>query len=258
VQVGAALCWLGRDLYRRGDAEAAGPYLEESVALLRAAGDEGGLALALFVRGVIAAEQGDPATAARLLDESRERYARVRDRPGVTYALGWLGYAALRRGDGAAAWGYLEQAAARARTEAAGDLPRWLCFLALLHRAGGDLSTAGARLEESLRLLQAMEHPADAARVLEAVAGLLTARGGVPRVERAARLFGAAAAIRTAARSFLPPADRPDHERDSRAAQDVLGGAYAPEHAAGEAMTIAEALAVALAALAGDAADAPP
>ena len=101
-----------------------------------------------------------------------------------------------------------------------------------------------------------MEHPADAARALEATAGLLIARGGAPRAERAARLFGAAEAIRTAARSLLPPADRPDHERDSRAARAVLGGAYAAAHAAGEAMATEEAIACALAALAGDAAGA--
>jgi tetratricopeptide (TPR) repeat protein len=217
------------------------------VTLLRAAGDQGGLALARFVQGVIAAEQGDHETAATLLEESRGDYALAGDRPGVTYTLGWLGYTALRRDDRAVARRYLEDAIAHARAEAAGDLPTWLSFLALLDRTEGELAAAAAHLEESLRLLQGREHPAEAARTLEAVAGLLVARGDVRGAAQAARLWGAAGAIRTGTRNGLPAGDRADYDRDTCTACAMLGeAAWAAAIAAGADLPIEQAIDYAL------------
>ena len=69
------------------------------------------------------------------------------------------------------------------------------------------------------------------------------------QAERAARLFGAAAALRAAHGIVLRPCDHALHERTLAAARGLLGGeAFAAAWAAGQALSqdgaIAEALAV--------------
>jgi hypothetical protein len=65
---------------------------------------------------------------------------------------------------------------------------------------------------------------------------------------RAARLYGAAEALREAIPAPLPPADPADHERQAAATRDTLGKkAFAAAWAAGRQMTMEQAVAYALA-----------
>jgi hypothetical protein len=66
--------------------------------------------------------------------------------------------------------------------------------------------------------------------------------------ERAARLFGAAEALREAIGTPLPPADRAEHDRSVAAVRTALGEeAFAAAWAEGRALTLEHAVAFALA-----------
>jgi hypothetical protein len=74
------------------------------------------------------------------------------------------------------------------------------------------------------------------------------AAAGTGWAERAARLLGAAAAAREATGALLPPVEQPDHDATVQAARVALGeAAFATAWAAGQALTLDEAVAEALA-----------
>lgn len=84
---------------------------------------------------------------------------------------------------------------------------------------------------------------------LDALAGLAAAQG---QAGRAARLYGAAAALHDALGWPLPPEERADHDRTVAAARAALGDeAFAAAWAEGRAMTRKQAFDYAL----GEAAD---
>src|SRR5436190_1775265 len=86
-------------------------------------------------------------------------------------------------------------------------------------------------------------------RVAPGTRWLVTGRASpMPSAEQAARLWGAAGAIRTATRA-LPLADRAAYDQDTRAARATLGeAAWAAAYAAGGALPVQQALIAALAA----------
>ncbi len=84
----------------------------------------------------------------------------------------------------------------------------------------GEASRAAALFTECLAVAQAI---ADSRRLAECLEGFgeLAAKAG--RVERAARLLGAAQALRDANGSVVEPVDRPIHVRSIAAARQALG-----------------------------------
>ena len=71
--------------------------------------------------------------------------------------------------------------------------------------------------------------------------------GGLGQPERAARLFGAAEALREAIGAPLPPSGRDDHEREVAAARAHLDEhAFVQALAEGQAMSLEQAIAYAL------------
>ncbi len=111
-------------------------------------------------------------------------------------------------------------------------------------------------LEESLRLLGELGDRRNAAYLLEAWASLAAALssaqpdgqvGARERVQRAARLFGAAGAVRTASGIPLPPVDRSRYERYLAAARaQSTEAVWNAAWAEGQAMTLEQAVAYAL------------
>jgi hypothetical protein len=80
---------------------------------------------------------------------------------------------------------------------------------------------------------------------LEGLAALAVA---LAQPERAARLFGAAEALREAMGTPLPPAERGAHDRSVAAVRATMGdAAFAVAWAAGRVMSLEEAVALALA-----------
>ena len=84
----------------------------------------------------------------------------------------------------------------------------------------GDLPRAAACSRESLLLHWEVGYKEGVAYALEHLAGVATADG---EPERAARLFGAAEALREAIGTPLPPSERTGHERDVQSVRYCLG-----------------------------------
>jgi hypothetical protein len=81
-------------------------------------------------------------------------------------------------------------------------------------------------------------------RVAESTA---TPASGLPGIAAAAKLFGAAEAVRDALGTPLPPVDQADHDRCLAAVRAALGeDAFAAARAAGHAMDLEQAVAHAL------------
>jgi non-specific serine/threonine protein kinase len=111
-------------------------------------------------------------------------------------------------------------------------------------RHQGDHDRAVTLFEESLTLHRDLGHKHGIADGLERLAGAACGQG---QWERAARLFGAAEALREAIDVPRPPADRPDLERSLVALRAGLDErALAAAWAEGRALTLEQAVAVAL------------
>jgi hypothetical protein len=109
--------------------------------------------------------------------------------------------------------------------------------------AEGDPDEAGALLAECLTLLRELKNNGTMPECLEVLAALAGARG---QGEQAARLFGAAAALRDSLASPLPPVYQAQYTRDltaARAHTDETTWAAAWE--AGYALSPDEAIAAA-------------
>jgi hypothetical protein len=86
-------------------------------------------------------------------------------------------------------------------------------------RSRGDLVRAERALHSSLAAHRDTSNHRHVANCLDELAALAAAHG---RAERAARLFGAAEALREAGRTLLPPVYRPAYLREVTAACSLL------------------------------------
>jgi predicted ATPase/DNA-binding CsgD family transcriptional regulator len=132
-----------------------------------------------------------------------------------------------------------------------------LTWLALAERRRGRAGRAAALLAEALPLVERVGDRPVAAPLLDVLAGLLL---DGDQAEAAARLLGAAHALRSAMGTPLRPCDRPWREAIVAGARAALGlGRFARAEMAGAALGLAEALAEARTLLEQHAfADAPP
>ncbi len=205
---GTSLHLLGQIAWDRGDLERAAAYLEESMARLRAVGQESMAASFLTLVGLIALEQGDLERATACCEESLTFARHTGADHAEGSALACLAHVARRRSD-----------LARAEVLGREELLIWRRLSTPLHIAGG----------------------------LEGLACTVAAAGKGARAERVARLLGAAAALRE--RVDLSPSlhDRVNTERAAAEARLNLGVAgWAAAFAAGQALTLEEAIAEAL------------
>jgi predicted ATPase len=240
-----ALLNLGDVARIQGDHERALGLLEESLALTRQLGDTGHQALALLILGAVAREQGSYGRAAAWLEESLALTRQAGNKGGSALALITLGLVARAQGDYGRAQALSSEGLALTRQ--LGD--RWgsayaLLSLGMLTRERGDYERATSLYAESLMLFQTLGEKGGLIGCLEGVAGVLGLQG---QPARAARLLGAAAALRRALGAPLPPADRASHDRTVAAVRRALGeDAWATAWAAGQACTLEQAIATAL------------
>ncbi|HEX9440857.1 MAG TPA: hypothetical protein VF909_14320, partial [Roseiflexaceae bacterium] len=116
--------------------------------------------------------------------------------------------------------------------------------LGALVNAQGDAARATALLREALVLQQSHAGKGSIASSLERFAGIAAGQG---QPDRAARLLGAAEALRKAIGAPLPPVERPDYERTVAAARAQLDAAtFATAWAEGQALTLEQVIAEAL------------
>jgi tetratricopeptide (TPR) repeat protein len=232
---------LGGVLGLLGDHTAAVAHLEAGLHGFRQIGDVRGMGIALIQLATVHWERG-ALDAARAFGHEHLALAReLGDQRSLIWSLYLLGQVAQTAGDLAQATTILEEALPVAREldykAAQVDL---LLVLGQVALDGGTLARAQARLAEGLALLGPQSAPWRLAGYLEGCAALSLARAAaVP----AARLLGAADALRTARVVPLAPVVRPAYEGYLAAARAGLDSAtFAAAWAAGAALPIAAAL----------------
>ena len=180
----------------QGDFARARADSEESVRLYRALGDSRGLARALSNLANTLSAGGEPAGAAGLYEESIALLEQAGDDWGVAVATLNRGFLALTLGDPERARALCEDSLSR--FEAFGDREGMAHSVLTIGFASLSLDEPGDafdRLAEGLRLARALGDTPDLADSLEGLAACHVAAGDALR---AARLLGAAEALRSA------------------------------------------------------------
>ena len=285
-----ALTGAGWLAWRQDDHERAAVLLEEALVLAEELGDRGQVALALDGLGLVAQSRADYARAAALLEESLQRRRELDDHWGIAWSLHRLGMVAYYQGDYGQAVALCEESVAlcRALSDKSGiassliplALVAWrqghaarataLCedIHALSRELGdkvglayslrilgsvlceqGDHTQARAVFERSLALWQDVGDRWGIASCLQGLAGVAQGEG---RPEGAARISGAAEALRVAIGTPLSPTEQAGREQDLDGIRAELGAsAFAAAWAQGRAMPLEQAVADALEAPAG-------
>jgi predicted ATPase/DNA-binding CsgD family transcriptional regulator len=244
-EIADALNGLGFVIRRRGDYEAARDMHEEALALYKELDDQWGIARSIDLSGRSAAFQGDHAVALPRLEEALGMWREIGDREGIAESTAVMGMVALGRGDYSTARLRLEEA--RQIMSSLGDrrgVGKMNSALGDAVLNQGDRDAAYSLYEEALKDLKDLEDKWWIAWCLEGMADVAAAQ---KQPERAARLFGAAAALREVIGAPRPPAFRSYHERSLAAVRDRLGEEnFAAAWEEGWAMTTQQAIDYAL------------
>jgi predicted ATPase/DNA-binding SARP family transcriptional activator len=218
-----ALSGAGVIARQQGDFAAGRPLLEESLKLWRGLQDAHGLAYALFTLGMFDVDQENYKAARRWLEESLALWRSAGDSGGIGRALRGLGMAQLNEGDVVAARRTLEECLTLMRaTKDTYGVAVTLSYLGLAVLRQRDYAAARPLLQESLAAMWQLENKIG---VVEALEGLAGVAAQTEQPARAARLFGAAEALRVAVGAPLSPADRTFIEPDLIAARSQLDAA---------------------------------
>jgi predicted ATPase/DNA-binding NarL/FixJ family response regulator/uncharacterized protein HemY len=243
--LGMALNAVGVVRHDQGDYDAARAFYEQSLEANRELGNRNGVASALSNLGRLALVQEDYAAARAIFEESLPIEQELRDRPNTATTLHALGLATRGLGDATKARAFFE--AALEGWRAIGDRRGTgyaLIDLASLAQGSGNLAAARAMAAESLTIRTELGDKNGIAECLRRLARLVVAEGDS---ERAARLFGAEAALRSANGFRILPAVRVDIDERIATVRRALGeAAFAAAWTAGQALPIHEAIALAL------------
>ncbi|HLY22673.1 MAG TPA: LuxR C-terminal-related transcriptional regulator [bacterium] len=210
-------------LWIQGDYERAKQLSEQSLTLSQDLGDRYGIAFGVASLGLHAYLKGDLEEAAQCLDRSLRLARELQDKWLVSLVLNILGRTVDRRGDPALARQHLDEGLRLA--DGIGD--RWL--VSLLHTSLGvvslhqrDAVPAAKHFNDSLGLARDLGDQWGIAWNLEGLAAVAVTAGDH---ERAARLLGAADALRKVINTPLTPSERADLERTLAAARAALSEA---------------------------------
>lgn len=243
--IAGALGSLGLVLKAEGELDRAAVLLEEALGLWRELNDSTGIGMLLNNLSVVAIERADYDRAEALQTESLLLKRRLRDTSGIAYSLNNLAECARYRRNYRAAEALLTEGLALAR-ELGGKhlIAHLLHSLAMVAQQLGEPERAAALIAESFQLFQELEEQAGIALCLEGMAAAAAARHDDAR---AVRIFGAAAALRTAIGAPLPPVDQA--ERDSvlaEARHRLRHGDSAAAWAVGQALPLEATMAYAM------------
>jgi tetratricopeptide (TPR) repeat protein len=189
--------------------------------------------------------QGDYQGARALSEEELAIARQSGDQGYIRWGLCQLGRLADLEGDYEGARPLLEESLQMHRQLGQHADTAWpIEGLAAVARSQGDYEEARALYRESLGIFRPAGEQRGIAAVLEGLAGIAAADD---RAERAARLFGAAEALRAAIATPLAPGERADYDRYVAATHAALGQeAFAAAWEAGRALSLDEAGALAL------------
>ena len=249
--VAKALDLLGQLSTEVGDYETAPAYFEEALAIYRELQDKPGIADMLLQLGWAAMRSGDYDRAIPLLSESLLLFRELGRSNMLGFALAGMGELAVRRGQYERATGLLEESLAL--RQELGD--QWgiaaslgsLGWVALLQR---DFDRMRRLLRESLAIRLEIGELGGLAWCLEKLAEAASLQAQTlphqlrrQEYRRAARIFGAAEALRRPVNSVIDPADRPAYENTLAALRATLGEeAFAEAWAAGSSLPLEEAV----------------
>ena len=240
------------------------------------------------IMGLILDGQGKYEQACLLLQAALESYRMLNDKKNIDFALHLLGQIAMKQADYDVAEAYLKEALAIKRQPLKSDLARSILTLAHISRLKGNYVQACKQYEEclvifkevglawgvahcllnlgkiaserrnfdqaqplyleSLKIFDELGDHSGLAYTLEAQANLT---GLKRQIERAARLWGAAQALRKALSAPLPPADFIQFEEEVKNVRDYLAEAgysdaeFMASWRAGQAMSLEDAIAFA-------------
>jgi predicted ATPase len=240
-----ALTGAGTMAWLQGDVARAILFHEGSLTLYRAVEDQRGMAEALNNLGIQAIVLRDFKHALPLLQGGLQLYRALGDKAGIANALNSLGSLAKYSDDPAQAMArYTESLALYRELDQRGMIAGTLHNLGLVATDQGHFEQAMLFNKESLLMIQQLGDKRALPDQLEAFADIVIAQ---QRPERAARLLGAAAALREVLHGPMFPVDQPDYERTLAMVRTQLDEtAFATAWAEGQAMTIEQAIDYAL------------
>jgi excisionase family DNA binding protein len=234
-----ALIGVGVLSYHHGDLERAAEALPAALALARTGASQQVLAMAHAARGFLALFQGDFDTAVQFGEEAITLGETIGD-PGST----WRGRFLLAR----VAHYSMEFALAENLYNDILTDPNRLGYwhfpaihlsLALIAQARGDRERAATHYANALHSYRGLGELWSVASCLEGIAAVGSHRDPA----RAARLFGAASALRTAIAAPIFPADQAGYDQALYAVKALLSEtAFATAWTAGEKLPLAEAI----------------
>jgi predicted ATPase/DNA-binding CsgD family transcriptional regulator len=241
-QTGYALYTLGRLARIEGNYAGAVTFLEESLALFRELGRNDDVALVLSDFGLTVLYLGEYERASALCEASLALSREMGDLRGIASWLANLAIVTLARGDDKRAKKLCEESLALRRTLGyKGGCAHTLAILGRIALAQGAYERATACYTESLALRQETGEKEGIATALEGLAAVAGMQG---RPVRAARLYGFAESLRTLLDAPLPPIDRLAYQRTIAAIRAQLDEpTFLNAWAAGQALTLEEAIA---------------
>jgi tetratricopeptide (TPR) repeat protein len=240
-----ALTGLAQLAWQQGDLEAAHTAYEEALRISQEAGDRRLVAMSSRGLGTVAFIQGDLAAARPLLEEALAVCRKINDTRGVATTLTTLGELARSEHKFAAARSLYEESVGLHRQlgNQYGECAN-LLNLGAVACLEEDLKSAHDCHREAIMIARKLADRVQVAYSLNGFGALLVMRG---EMERAARLFGAAAQLHESIGYELEPQDREFRNRYESAARAALGEElYAVTEAKGRALRMQEAIALAL------------
>jgi tetratricopeptide (TPR) repeat protein len=232
---------LGLVRREQGDYAQATVAYEKCLALHRTSGERGGVAVGLLGLGDIARDRGNTAHVCVFCEESLAIFKELGEHWGVGFSLNNLALAAYMEGEltRAATLG-AESVALFRGLKAESSLAEVLLTTGRIHAAQGAAAAARNDIAAALRLASGAGPRWLVAASLEALAGLSMQQG---LARHAARLLGAATALRAAMGAPVPPYCRPEIEATSSAARTSLGAeAFTAAWNEGESMPVEQTL----------------
>jgi tetratricopeptide (TPR) repeat protein len=235
---------LGVVAMAQGNYAQAATLHQQAMRLWQDLGDQRGIAGSLAQLGWLAHDQGDYVQATHRYAESLAAWRALGDQAAIAGALANKGWATLDQGDVERARELLEESLVTCRELGIAELAA-LLQLGRVALAQQDYAQARGLLAESMAVFAELSSRKDFAQCLESVAQVATGQG---QFQRAARLFGAAAALCAAHQIVLPPIERAQYDDTIALVGTHLGtAAFAAAWAEGRAMTQEQAIAAALA-----------
>jgi predicted ATPase len=240
-----ALTLLGDIAMSQGDHERAGALWEETLALCRTLEDKRGIASTLNNLGVVEGARGDFVRARALFEESLAIRREFNDNSAVAQTLNNLSEVCRNKHDYARARQFGEEGLAVARPLGDKEMIGYLLNnLAETVLEQNDPDHARSLQAEGLAIAKEVGDKELIAMSLEAFAKVASATG---QPAQAAKLFGAAEAMREGTNVPIQTASRKDYDGNVAAVRSALGeDAFAAAWATGRAMTLDQAITYAL------------